>query len=311
MYAAALGAAVLVLQIQRKHALPKAVGHLLAYGAPVVITGTLLLMYNQARFGSPWDFGIQYLPSSVTKGFKIFDVQRVPENLKHYLLAPIRFETDYPWLIHEGWGALETTVRAEDMSSLLITSPFLVLGLFIWPLFRPLNQGQWPVALRFYVLTLTVSSLLVFGVMLTFGASSRRYSHDFVPLWMILAFVGVALQSRTPIHWRRWLAVGWTVVFFSGLVHAHLCFTRPEPADINVVRTLAALSPYARKVLPEGPNWDREEAIACNDLGTVYMKERRFREALAKFERANELMPNEPRIERNVRLARRLAARGS
>ncbi|MCZ6489492.1 MAG: hypothetical protein O7A06_03050 [Acidobacteria bacterium] len=317
VYALVLGVAVLAVQYLRKHSLPKASAHLLTYSGPILLSAGLLLAYNQARFGSPWDFGIRYLLSSVTEGgINAFEIERVPENLRQYLLAPIKYEPDYPWLIHDGWPPLETTNRAEDMSSLLIMSPFLLLGLLAWPLLRPAHQGGGhreggqPLELRLYFATAALSSMLMFGVMMSFAASSRRYSHDFVAPWMIVVFLGVALQSGKQVRWGRWLAAGWGVVLVSGLLHAHLCFTRPEPGDLNVVRTFVALSPYARKILPGGPNWDREEAIARNDLGTVYMKQRQFHAALEQFEKAAKLMPNEPRIERNVRLARRLASDG-
>lgn len=311
VYAVVLGAAVLAVQYRRKHSLPRAAAHLLTYGGPILLCGVLLLAYNQGRFGSPWEFGIQYLPSSVTKDFKVFDIERIPENLRQYLLAPIQYKPDYPWLIHDGWAPLESTNRAEDMSSLLIASPFLLLGLLGWPLLRLAHQGGGqPFELRVCFATAALSSMLMFAVLMTFAASSRRYSHDFVAPWMIVVFLGVALQSGKQVRWGRWLVAGWGVVFLSGLLHVHLCFTRPEPADLNVIRTFVAVSPYARKILPGGPNWDREEAIARNDLGTIYIKERQFHAALEQFEKAAELMPNEPRIERNVRLARRLAGDG-
>ena len=73
------------------------------------------------------------------------------------------------------------------------------------------------------------------------------------------------------------------------------------------MRTFVSMSPYARKVLPEGPRWNREEAIARNDLGTAHLKEGRLANAVEQFEEAARLLPNEPRIERNLQIARRMA----
>ena len=81
------------------------------------------------------------------------------------------------------------------------------------------------------------------------------------------------------------------------------------PSDLNVVRAVADFSPLVRRVLP-GPNLDREEAIADNDIGTMYLRQRRFHEALAKFERAEQLMPDSDVIQKNVRLAQQLVGRG-
>jgi Flp pilus assembly protein TadD len=61
-------------------------------------------------------------------------------------------------------------------------------------------------------------------------------------------------------------------------------------------------------VLP-GPNLDREEAVARNDVGTMYLRQRRFHLALAEFQRAEQLMPDSEIIQKNVRLTQRLVGR--
>jgi hypothetical protein len=77
------------------------------------------------------------------------------------------------------------------------------------------------------------------------------------------------------------------------------------PSDLNVVRAVADFSPWVRRILP-GPNLDREEAVARNDLGTLYLRQRRFHQALAEFQRAEVLMPDSEVIRKNARLAERL-----
>jgi Flp pilus assembly protein TadD len=61
-------------------------------------------------------------------------------------------------------------------------------------------------------------------------------------------------------------------------------------------------------VLP-GPKLDREEAVARNDVGTMYLRQRRFHQALAEFQRAEQLMPDSEIIQKNVRLTQRLVGR--
>ena len=307
LYGLVFGGGLVAFHLVRKPRVSKAISHLAAYGIPILVSGGLLMAYNQARFGSPWDYGNRYLPRE-TAHFAPFDITRVPENLRHYLLSPIGWVDDYPWIVHEGWTPLVKTTRPEDMSSLVLASPFLLLAAYCGFVFRDAKRKRpWPLELRVFVATAAVSSLSVFALMMTFVGASRRYGHDFVPIWLILAFVGVGALAAQTLRWRRWLAGGWIVVGASAALHAHLCFTRSEPADINIMRTFVSLSPYARKLLPEGPRWNREEAIARNDLGTVYLKEGRFAAALRQFEQAGKLMPNEPRIERNLRIARRMS----
>ena len=307
LYGLVFGCALVAFQLLRKHPVPKALSHVSAYGIPILVSGGLLMAYNQARFGSPWDYGNSYIPRE-TAQLAPFDVTRVPENLRHYLLAPVGWDDDYPWLLHEGWTPLVKTTRAEDMSSLFIASPFLFLALGGWSVLRDAKRkNPWPPALRIFVAAAVVSSLSVFALMMTFAGASRRYAHDFVPIWMTLAFVGVGVIATRTVPWRRWLTVGWLVIGASAALHAHLVFTRLEPADINMMRTFVSMSPYARKVLPTGPRWNREEAIARNDLGTTHLKEGRLAAAVEQFEEAAKLLPNEPRIERNLQIARRMA----
>ena len=67
--------------------------------------------------------------------------------------------------------------------------------------------------------------------------------------------------------------------------------------------------PWA-KILPAGPNWDQHEAVIRNDLGSYYLNSRQPEAALKEFERASDLMPGDPRVRKNLELARRLADRG-
>jgi hypothetical protein len=55
-------------------------------------------------------------------------------------------------------------------------------------------------------------------------------------------------------------------------------FHTPTP-DTNVMRALVAWTPTIQKILP-GPKLNEEAAIAANDLGTLYLRERRFSDAL-------------------------------
>ena len=310
LYGLVFGCGLIAFQLIRKHSISKALSHVGAYGVPILVSGGLLMAYNQARFGSPWDYGNSYIPRE-TAQLSPFDITRVPENLRHYLLAPVGWVADYPWLLHEGWTPLVKTTRAEDMSSLILASPFLLLAAYSWfVLWDAKRKRTWPLSLRLFVATAAASSLAVFVLMMTFAGASRRYGHDFVPIWMTLAFVGAGVLSTQTVPWRRGLAGGWIVVGASALLHTHLVFTRLEPADINMMKAFVAVSPYARKVLPAGPRWNREEAIARNDLGTAYLKESRLADALEQFEQAAKLMPNEPCIARNLQIARRMSRTG-
>jgi hypothetical protein len=304
IYAVGLFVGFLVFERAGKQPLRKMLPHLAAYALPIAMAGALQLAYNHARFGSPWDYGNRYLPTAI--GAAAFSPAYVPDNVRHYLLAPIHFTADFPWLRHEGWQPMMKTTRAENMSAIFLASPFVLLGLLCIPAWRR-GHALAERDLRVFVLTAAGSSILMFLVLLSFAASARRYMHDFLPVWMILAWVGAAAYASGSDAWKRWRLPAWVVLGLSALIHTHLSFTQTfgwDPPDYNVMRTFAAWSPTARRILP-GPNLDREEAIVRNDLGTIHLKTGHYAEAVEELEKAAALMPNEPRIKKNLELAKR------
>lgn len=281
---------------------------LAAFSLPVALGVVLMLGYNYARFGNPFDYGNSYKPGE-TSHYAAFSLARIPENLRHYLLSVPKPGADFPWLAHEGWQPLRHTSRAEAMSSLVIGSPFLLLGAVAWRVFR--RGSPAPADLKWASAAAGAGALAMFGVLLLFAAASRRYAHDFVPFLMTLAVIGAGMLASPAETWKRWKPLAVAVLALSALLHAQIAFYQsfhtPTP-DVNVIRTFTALSP----LLPEslrGPRARQEEAMARNDLGTAYMREGRLTQALSQFEKAAELMPDSELIRNNLQMARRMAGR--
>jgi len=311
LYGAAAGLALLWRLWQRRSSLRVAASHALAYGLPLALAAGTLMTMNYVRFGSPWDYGNNYLPDA-TPGLEPFESGRVLENLRHYLLAPVEFTGDFPWIEHRGWRPLENTKRAEEISSLFLASPFLLFGFFAVRLWGKQTAAPEQAVLRTYAAAAALSAAAVFTAMLFFVAASRRYTHDFVPVWMIVAFIGfAAYQHRLP--WERLRPAAWGVLAVSALLHLHLTFYQSFAwgrPDTNAMKTFVALSPALRHVLPSGPRWTETEAVNRNDLGAYYMNLRRYEAAEEQFERALALRPEDPRIKRNLELARRFTGGG-
>ena len=314
LYGIGLGCGLLAVQYIRRHSIATTLSHLTAYSMPILVSGGLLLAYNQARFGSPLDYGDNYLVDAV-EGLSAFELGRVPENIRHYLLAPPQLTADFPWIGHVGWPPAEKVTRLEDVSSIFLISPFLLLAVLSWPLmqWKVLRSKKRPeIDLPLFAVSLAVSSGLAFFAILCFAAAARRYAHDFVPVWMVLAFIGAGLhRHRIAALWNRWRGPAWATVAVCALLHMHLSFTQSfewDPPDLNVMKSFVAASPAARRFMPIGPNWNEKEAIIRNDMGTYLLNSGQAREALEHFEWANRLMPNEPRIQQNLALAKRRAA---
>jgi hypothetical protein len=308
LYAVLLLVGLAAVEWVRKQRLQPAAGRLAAYILPILLGIGLQLAYNQGRFGSPWSYFPEYNPETATF-LPVFRLERIPENIRHYVLSLPELSNDFPWVAHQGWQPIENVLRAEAMSSMFLGTPVLLLAFLALRLFRP--KAGYPLDLKLAVGLAAVSGLAVFAVMLTFHSASRRYMQDFLPLLLVVAFVGAASLWKQGSNWRAWRAPALLLLVYMAAFHAHLAFMHSFvslPSDLNVVRAVADFSPWVRRVLP-GPNLDREEAVARNDLGTMYLQQRRFHLALAEFQRAEELLPDSELIQRNVRVAERLVGR--
>ena len=112
----------------------------------------------------------RYLPS-FDPSKPAYALNRVAENFRHYLLAPITFSRDVPWINHAGWQPLVHTERAEDMSSLFLASPFLLLGFLSWKLFRSHDANLAPA--KVFTAAAFGSGLIAFFSLLCFVGTSR------------------------------------------------------------------------------------------------------------------------------------------
>jgi hypothetical protein len=308
IYAVMLFLGLAAVEWMRKQRLQTAGLHLAAYALPILLGIGMQLAYNQARFGSPWSYFPEYHPETATF-LPVFTFDRIPENIRHYLLSLPELSNDFPWVAHRGWQPIEKVVRAEAMSSMFLGTPVLLLGLWAMGLFRPKVDS--PTDLKLAVGLAGASGLMVFGVMLMFHSASRRYMQDFLPMLLVVAFVGAARLWKQGGNWGMWRAPAVALLVYMAIFHAHLAFMHSFvslPSDLNVVRAVADFSPLVRRVLP-GPKLDREEAVARNDVGTMYLRQRRFHQALAEFQRAEQLMPDSEIIQKNVRLTQRLVGR--
>lgn len=279
---------------------------LAAFSLPILLCGFLQMGFNQARFGSPMDFGNTYKPEH-TPGYPKLALNRIPETFRHYFLAPPKLPGDFPYLEHVGWEPVETVRRAEAASSILLAAPWLLFAIAVWSILR----GRGESGLRDIAATLLICFALISFGTLTFGAVSRRYAHDFMQPFVVLAFLGAAWRFSHGWNWKKWAPAGWTIVALSMLLHLQIAFyqtfTTPTP-DVNVLRFFVDWTPTLQAAAP-GPRLNKEAAIAANDIGMVYVQQKRLPEAISIFEKAAAWDPDSPKIRQNLEAAKRLAGR--
>jgi hypothetical protein len=113
------------------------VGPLVAALGPVVAVGVVFALYNQARFGSPTDFGIAHqLSPSVNQSTVVqSSLAYLLPNAYYYLVRPVSFSPAFPFLAYDAfqWSFhLPTDYNYnEPVLGVLTTSPLLVLGMLV------------------------------------------------------------------------------------------------------------------------------------------------------------------------------------
>lgn len=276
--------------------------------APVIAGGVANMVNNQARFGSPFDFGRLYKPETKNPEIGAFRLAVIPENIGHYLFSLPTFSGDFPYVAHEGNQPVRNVTRAEAMSSLILGSPFFLLAAGVIPLAR---RKDAPAHLRIAGVLTLGGALMMFAVMMTFAAASRRYAQDFTPWLMTAVFLGAAHWIGTRERWRKWRAPAWAAFALAAVINIHVPFYQnfvtPTP-DVNVMRAFVGLTPALEAIAP-GPQLREEASIAAHDLGTLYAQQGRWGKALEAFEKAARWNPDEPRIQQNLERVRRMLRR--
>lgn len=128
--------APLVAYLVWRRALPGERGRALAHfsAAPLAL-GILTLAYNQARFGSPLDFGYALIPGVMEEPWYrdgLFAWSAIPRNAHHMLLETWRRVPHFPYLVPSGWGG-----------SIFLSCPLLVLVFRPAPRDRTLATVAW------------------------------------------------------------------------------------------------------------------------------------------------------------------------
>ncbi len=194
-----------------------------AVGAPLAAVVAVLLAYNAARFGSPFEFGTYYMISGLHPQHQAgSSFAYLPTNLWFYLLARAQVSAFFPFfqVIHMPWFPLPDGYSGEEDVYGICNLPFYfaaLLMVFSWKDARVPGLAQ----LRDFAtgaLALAAGNLLVLGRL---GGAANRYMVDLFPPLLPLACLGVFwLEAGGGGVLRRlgarvlWIgALGYTAVF--------------------------------------------------------------------------------------------------
>jgi hypothetical protein len=180
-----------------------------AAAVPFGLCGALVALYNQERFGSPFDFGTAYM---LTGGYPdrlpIFSASYLWTNVRLHLFQRVDWLAVFPfahepgkWPLRANWGG------ADHMSGALLNSPFLWMGLAV-----PILIRAHRVVRGFAVIAAAAAWTILgaLGMLLFYCGASARYQFEYVPGFALVACMGaVATEGLVAAPYRTLARFVW------------------------------------------------------------------------------------------------------
>lgn len=202
--------------------------HLVSAIVPIALVGIGLMVYNDLRFDSPFEFGRHY---SLTADFnpktaRQFSLHYFWFNVRYYFLEPVKLSIHFPFLQDVPLPPLPSGKPAGGSSTsggILVNYPFLIF-VFVLPSTLKNRTVREISILRSFMLALfLLFAATVLPICLIVRAWTA-YILDFLPPMMLLAFIGFfeLERARSASPGRRcalrvgfYALLGYSLVFNS------------------------------------------------------------------------------------------------
>jgi tetratricopeptide (TPR) repeat protein len=272
---------------------------LVAATVPITVIGLGLMLYNELRFDSPFEFGQHYqLAGYRPIGRQFFHWRYLWFNLRVYFWGPVRWSTRFPFVREISVPPFPSGYdRVETAFGVLTGIPLVWLALAV-PLAWRSRSGPEASTLRWFV----TGVALLFGAcvlpLLFYQGATIRYEVEFLPTLVLLAAVGILGLDRALADrriWRRAARCGWGLLLgFSVALNLLLIVERCAEAHYNVGVALGqagrieeAVAQY-KQALRFNPDY---AAAHCN-LGNALAQTGKIEEAIAHYEQALRIKPD-------------------
>jgi tetratricopeptide (TPR) repeat protein len=241
----------------------------LAATGPAILIGLGLMLYNDLRFGNPFEFGWHYQLTGAYEQTEIrqFSPHYLWFNFRAYFLEPFGWSRNFPFL---------QSVRlpphppgyypgnVEACGATFTSFPFVILALAIpwaWMNRRPTGSRlNWFIAAAFLVFVTSAFTLCLFFV------ANDWYRWDFLPWLMLVSVVGFLGLAQITLSFQYYSLIircGWFLLLGYSVVFSVLS------------------------------NIESRAEVICQD-GKNFFYEGRFDDALAQYRRAEALWPDCP-----------------
>ena len=217
-----LGAPILLVPIAAGWNQPAGTGRrlpwdlLLAAAIPLALCGLGLMLYNDLRFDSPFEFGQRYqLAGDRQDNIRHFSLSFLWFNFCVYFLEPVKWTREFPFV-----GEIATPVLpaghapVEDPFGILTNIPIVWFALAA-PLAWWNRAAEARSVLRGFLLAVAVLFGTSAVVLSLFYGNCSRYESEFLPPLVFLAVVGILAVERVLAprpRWRLAARVSWVVL---------------------------------------------------------------------------------------------------
>ena len=175
---------------------PEFIRQFALFCAPFVVVGIAIMLYNYARYESPFNFGIEYQLTNIdTKEFKLTQFSRLFEEVWVYLFNTPSLRLKYPYIRPNYVGNVtymgKVAIQAQDVVGAMYN--FILLLLLVAPKMKVFTKDALPKQerkpVKHFVWALIGIGALQLALVILKGGIVRRYMVNFMWMWLVAAII--------------------------------------------------------------------------------------------------------------------------
>lgn len=171
---------------------------------PLIIGGCLLMWYNSARFGSPFDFGFRYQLTVSNISANKLTLSGIPPMLYHFFLQKPRASAYFPFF-EPAYIILynyKKYIYTADCVGVL-TYPLTAAGIILFPVALTRRKGRnrfgvTGIQRSAFILICFITALFIGWINFCLGGGVTRYTIDFMPVLMLGTLLCILRGAGDP-----------------------------------------------------------------------------------------------------------------